>query len=288
MSEIKKAVIPAAGLGIRFLPATKSQPKEMLPIVDKPVIHFVVEELVNSGIDDIIIITGRGKRALEDYFDFMPELENHLKNSGQSGLLKSIDDILNNSSIHFIRQREPKGLGDAILLAEKHIGNEPFVVALGDDIVISQEPATKQVIDAFNKYNSPIIGVEEVPEKLISSYGVVDGTKIDECTFQIKGLIEKPSIQQAPSNMGVIGRYVLSPTIFECLKQTKPGHKGEIQLTDALKILLAKQSMYAYKIKGKRYDIGNKLGFLKATIELALQREDLKDDIKNYLRQILS
>lgn len=287
MSIIKKAVIPAAGLGIRFLPATKSQPKEMLPIVDKPVIHFVVEELVNSGIDDIIIITGRGKRALEDYFDFMPELENHLKNLGQTNLLKSIDDILSNSSVHFIRQREPKGLGDAISLAEKHIGNEPFVVALGDDIVISEEPATKQVVDVFNKYNSSIIGVEEVPEQFISSYGVVDGSKIDDSTFQIKDLIEKPTMQQAPSNMGIIGRYVLTPDIFDCLKTTKPGHKGEIQLTDALKTLLTKQSMYAYKINGKRYDIGNKLGYLKAIIEFALQREDL-DDFKSYLKKVLS
>jgi len=287
MTEIKKAVIPAAGMGIRFLPATKSQPKEMLPIVDKPVIHFVVEELVNSGIDDIIIITGRGKRALEDYFDFMPELENHLKNSGQSNLLKSIDDILNNSSIHFIRQREPKGLGDAILLAEKHIGNEPFVVALGDDIVISEEPAAKQVVNAFNKHNASIIGVEEVPEHLVSSYGVVDGSQIDDSTFQIKDLIEKPTVQHAPSNMGIIGRYVLTSDIFDCLKSTKPGHKGEVQLTDALKILLTKQNIYAYKIKGRRYDIGNKLGFLKATIELALQREDL-GEFRAYLKKIFS
>jgi UTP--glucose-1-phosphate uridylyltransferase len=202
-------------------------------------------------------------------------------------LLKSIDDILSNSSIHFIRQREPKGLGDAIMLAEKHIGSEPFVVALGDDIVISEEPAARQVINSFNKHNASIIGVEEVPENLISSYGVVGGNKIDDSTFQIKNLIEKPALQQAPSNMGIIGRYVLTPDIFDCLKATNPGHKGEIQLTDALKILLTKQNMFAYKIKGKRYDIGNKLGFLKATIELALQREDLKDDVRNYLKQIL-
>jgi len=288
MTEIKKAVIPAAGLGIRFLPVTKAQPKEMLPIVDKPVIHFVVEELVKSGIDDIIIITGRGKRALEDYFDFAPELENYLKNFDQSNLLKSVEEILNNSNIHFIRQREPKGLGDAILCAEKHIGNEPFVVALGDDIVVSQEPATKQLANVFNKHNSSIIGVEEVPKQSVSSYGVISGSKVDENVFSVKDLIEKPSIHEAPSNMGIIGRYILTSGIFDCLKQTRPGHKEEIQLTDALKLLLKNQNIFAYKIQGKRYDIGNKLGYLRAIIDFALQREDLRDDIKNYLKEILS
>ena len=288
MTEIKKAVIPAAGMGIRFLPVTKSQPKEMLPIVDKPVIHFVVEELVKSGISDILIITGRGKRAIEDYFDFSPELETYLKNSGQLHLLKSVEEILNNANIHFIRQKEPKGLGDAILCAEQHIGNEPFVVALGDDIVVSEEPASKQIIDAFKKYNSPIIGVEEVPKEFLSSYGVVDVDKIDDKFFSVKDLVEKPKENEAPSNMGIIGRYVLTPEIFNSLKQTLPGIKNEVQLTDALKSLLKTQNIFAYKLQGKRYDIGNKLGFLKATIELALQREDLKDDIRNYLKQILS
>ncbi len=286
--EIKKAVIPAAGLGIRFLPVTKSQPKEMLPIVDKPVIHFVVEELVNSGINDIIIITGRGKRAIEDYFDFTPELENYLKNSGQSHLLKSVDDILNRASIHFIRQKEPKGLGDAILCAEKHIGNEPFVVALGDDIVVSKQPAAKQVIDIFNKYNSSVIGVEEVPKEFISSYGVINGNKIDDNVFQVKDLVEKPKADEAPSNMGIVGRYVLTPEIFSALKQTVPGHKNEIQLTDALKSMLKTQNVFAYKLEGKRYDVGSKLGYLKATIEIALQRDDLKSDVRVYLESSLS
>lgn len=288
METIRKAVIPAAGLGIRFLPATKSQPKEMLPIVDKPVIHFVVEELVKSGIDDIIIITGRGKRALEDYFDFAPELENYLRNFNQSNLLKPVEEILNNSSIHFIRQPEPKGLGDAILHAEKHIGSEPFVVALGDDIIFSEHPATRQIIDVFNKYNSSVIGVEEVPEESVSSYGIINCTEVGNNVFAVRDLIEKPDVQQAPSNMGIIGRYGMIPEIFDCLKQTAPGHKKEIQLTDALRILLKSQNIHAYKIQGKRYDIGSKLGYLKATIELALQREDLKDDIKNYLKEILS
>ena len=286
MVEVKKAVIPAAGMGTRFLPVTKSQPKEMLPIVDKPVIHFVVEELVNSGIDDIIIITGRGKRAIEDYFDFTPELDTYLKNSGQSHLLDSVTEMLNKASIHFIRQKEPKGLGDAILRAEKHIGNDPFVVALGDDIVVSKEPASKQIINAFNKYNSPIIGVEEVPKELLSSYGIVDVDKIDESVFAIKNLVEKPEINAAPSNLGVIGRYVLTPDIFYSLKHTAPGIKNEVQLTDALKSLLTNQKIFAYKLQGKRYDVGSKLGYLKATIEIALQRDDLKDEVKNYLEKL--
>ena len=286
--EIKKAVIPAAGMGIRFLPVTKSQPKEMLPIVDKPVIHFVVEELVKSGINDIIIITGRGKRAIEDYFDFTPELENYLKNSGQSDLLKSVEEILSKASIHFIRQKEPKGLGDAILCAEKHIGNYPFVVALGDDIIVSEEPAAKQVIESFNKYNLPVIGVQEIPNEFLSSYGLIDADKISENTFSVKNLVEKPKENEAPSNMAAIGRYVLTPEIFNCLKQTQPGHKNEIQLTDALKLLLKEQKINAHKIVGKRYDVGSKLGYLKATIELALQRDDLKEDIKEYLKNLLS
>lgn len=286
--SIRKAVIPAAGLGIRFLPATKSQPKEMLPIVDKPIIHFVVEELVKSGIDDIVIITGRGKRAIEDYFDFSPELEGHLKNSEKLDLIKSVEEILNKASIHYIRQREPKGLGDAVLCAEKHIGNEPFVVALGDDIIISQEPFTKQLISIFNKERSPIIGVEEVPSESIPFYGIVDGDKISDNLFKIKDLIEKPQIHEAPSNMGIIGRYILTPEIFECLKQTAPDHTNEIQLTDALKILLKKQSIYACKLDGRRYDVGNKAGYLKAIIEFALQREDLKNVVQKYLKELSS
>jgi len=284
--EIKKAVIPAAGLGIRFLPATKSQPKEMLPIIDKPIIHFVVEELVKSGIDDITIITGRGKRALEDYFDYTPELENHLRQSGQLDLLKSVEEILNNTSIHFIRQREPKGLGDAILYAEKHIGNEPFVVALGDTIVFSETPLTKQLIDTFYKYNTSILAVEEIPNEEISSYGVIDGDMINDDIFVVKDLVEKPKPHEAPSNICMIGRYILTPDIFDCLKQTKPGHKNEIQLTDALKILLEKQNIHALKIKGKWYDIGDKSDYLMAIVESALQREDL-NDFKTRLKKIL-
>lgn len=284
--KIKKAVIPAAGLGTRFLPATKSQPKEMLPIIDKPIIHFVMEELVKSGIDDITIITGRGKRALEDYFDYTPELEKHLEQSGQLDLLKSVEEILNNTSIHFIRQREPKGLGDAILYAEKHIGNEPFVVALGDTIVFSQTPLTKQLIDTFYKYNSSILAVEEIPNEKVSSYGVIDGDIINDDIFAVKDLVEKPKPHEAPSNICMIGRYILTPDIFDCLKQTKPGHKNEIQLTDALKILLEKQNIHALKIKGKWFDIGDKSDYLMAIVESALQREDL-NDFKTRLKKIL-
>jgi len=285
---IRKAVIPAAGLGIRFLPATKSQPKEMLPIVDKPIIHFVMDELVKSGIDDIIIITGRGKRAIEDYFDFSPELEGYLKNSDKLNLLKSVEEILNKVSIHYIRQREPKGLGDAILCVEKHIGNEPFLVALGDDIIVSQEPAAKQLITIFDKEKSSVIGVEEVQMESTPFYGIIDGSKISDNLFKVKDLVEKPQAHEAPSNIGIIGRYILTPEIFDSLKQTNPGYGKEIQLTDALKILLKQQSIYAYKVEGKRYDVGNKSGYLKAIIEFALQREDLRDIVQKCLKELLS
>jgi len=284
--EVKKAVIPAAGLGTRFLPATKSMPKEMLPIIDKPVIQFVIEEALEAGIEDIIIITGRGKRAIEDYFDYTPELEFHLQKNGKRELLNSIRDISNLVDIHYIRQKEPLGLGHAVLKAEKHIGNEPFAVLLGDDIVINSN-ATKQLINIFEKTNSSVIGVEEVPKEKISKYGIINFENVNGL-LKIRDLVEKPSLEKAPSNLGIIGRYILTPEIFDCLKRTEPGYGGEIQLTDALKLLLEKQKIYAKIIKGKRYDIGDKLGYIKATIDFSLMKKDLKNEVVEYLKNIIA
>ena len=282
---IRKAVIPAAGFGTRFLPATKSMPKEMLPIIDKPVIHFVVEEAIEAGIDDIIIITGRGKRAIEDYFDSNPELEFHLQKNGKKEELKGVRDISGLADVHFIRQKEPLGLGHAILKAEKHIGNEPFAVLLGDDIIVDKN-GISQLIGNFEKTARSVIGAEEVPLEKISRYGVLDVEKVRDLLF-VKNLVEKPKKENAPSNLGIIGRYVLTPEIFDCIKRTEPGHGSEIQLTDALKLLLQKQKIYAKRIEGKRYDIGDKVNYVRATLDFALKREELKDDIKNYLKKLI-
>lgn len=282
--KIKKAVIPAAGLGTRFLPATKSMPKEMLPIIDRPVIHYVIEEAINSGIEDIIIITGRGKRAIEDYFDSAPELENYLQKNGKNERLKEIKDISSLVDLHYIRQKEPKGLGHAILKAEKHIGNEPFAVLLGDDIIVD-ELGIKQLMDTFEKVDSSVIGVEEVPWEKVSKYGILDFERINEL-LKVKDLVEKPTRKKAPSNLGIIGRYVLTPKIFDYIRKTEPGHGGEIQLTDALRILLQKQKIYAKEIEGKRYDIGDKFNYVRASIDFALRREDLKDSILEHLKSL--
>ncbi len=280
---IGKAVIPAAGLGTRFLPATKSMPKEMLPIIDKPVIQFVVEEAIASGIDDIIIITGRGKRAIEDYFDTSPEIEHHLFQNKKYGLLRKVKEISSLADIHYIRQKEPLGLGDAILKAEKHIGNEPFAVLLGDDIIANEKSAIKQLVECYESVNCSVIGVEEVPFEKVSKYGIVE-VEQQENLFLVKNLIEKPEKEKAPSNLAVIGRYVLTPEIFDCIKEVKPGYNGEIQLTDALKLLLERQEIYAKKIEGRRYDIGDKLSYVQAIIDFSLEREDLKSEIGRYLR----
>ena len=282
---IKKAIIPAAGLGTRFLPVTKSMPKEMLPIIDKPIIQFVVEEAVASGIDDILIITGRGKRAIEDYFDTSPELESHLLKNGKDELLKEVRDISSMVDIHYIRQKEPKGLGDAVLKAEKHVGNEPFAVLLGDDIIKAEIPCIKQLTNLFGRYNKSIIAVEEVPKEKVSSYGIIKGREIDEFIYRIEEIIEKPSIEEAPSNIGTVGRYVLTPAIFDCIKETKPGSGNEIQLTDAIKLLMEKEEVFAYSFKGKRYDAGDKTGYVKAIIDVALEKEDLKVEIVRYLQE---
>jgi len=280
---IKKAVIPAAGLGIRFLPATKSVPKEMLPIIDRPVIHFVVREAIAAGIDDLVIITGRGKRAIEDYFDASPELESHLLKNRNYDLLKEMRDISSLAEIHYIRQKDPLGLGDAVLKAEKHVGNEPFAVLLGDDIIVNEKPAIKQLIKCHETVNSSVIGIQEVPSEMFSKYGIVEVDK-QEDLFLVKDLIEKPEKEKAPSNLAIIGRYILTPEIFACIKRVKPDYKGEIQLTDALKLLLGSQKIYARKIKGKRYDVGDKLSYVKTIIDFSLEREDLKNGVRDYLR----
>jgi len=282
-----KAVIPAAGLGTRFLPATKAQPKEMLPLVDRPAIHFVVKEAVDSGIDDILIITGRGKRAIEDYFDHSVELENILKEKGDRKNLAEIEEISNMANIHYIRQKEARGLGHAVLCAEKHVGDEPFVVMLGDDIVFSKVPCTKQCVDLYNKHKASIIAVEHVPRHMISSYGIVDGKKVSDNLVLVKDLVEKPTPERAPSDLGILGRYVLNPEIFKLLKETKPGKNNEIQLTDALKKLASIQNMYAYIIQGKRYDLGNKIDYMKASIDYALSQHEIGPELMKYLKTVV-
>ena len=285
--RIRKAVIPAAGLGTRMLPITKSMPKEMLPIVDKPVIHYVVEEAVKAGIDDILIITGKGKRAIEDYFDRSFELEFYLREKGKLEELKQIEEIGEMVDIYYVRQKKPLGLGDAILHAEKHVNGGPFAVLLGDDIIVSQKPAIKQLIDVAEKRKAPVIGVESVPRELVNKYGIVDGEPIEEGLYIVRHLVEKPSIQEAPSNVAIIGRYILTPEIFDALRETPPGRGGEIQLTDALQILLPSQEIFAKEIKGERYDVGSKLGFVIANLKLSLQRGEMRNEMLGFLKSIL-
>jgi len=280
---IKKAVIPAAGLGTRFLPATKVQPKEMLPIVDKPVIQFVVEEAIASGIDDIIIITGRGKRTIEDYFDSSPELENHLAKNGKYAQLEEIRKISTLVDIHYIRQKEPKGLGDAVLKAEKHIGSDAFAVLLGDDIIKSPVPCTKQLRILYERYENPILAVERVPQEKTSSYGIIKGEQVNHSLYRLSDLIEKPTPQEAPSYLGIVGRYLMTPDLFDCIKQVSRTTGGELQLTDAIRLLLNERDVYAYEIEGMRYDTGDKTGYIKAFIDFALERDDLSDEIRQYL-----
>jgi len=286
---IKKAVIPAAGLGTRFLPATKSMPKEMLPIIDKPIIQFVVEEAIASGIDDIIIITGRGKRAIEDYFDTSPELENHLVKNEKYELLREIKDIASLAEIHYIRQKEPNGLGDAVLKAEKHIGAEPFAVLLGDDIIKAKVPCIKQLMTLFDEYNQhAVIAVEEVSAEKISDYGILKGREIADSIYRVEDIIEKPSLDEAPSNIGAVGRYILTPKIFECIRKTGQGKGNEIQLTDAIRLLKSEEAVYGYAFEGTRYDAGDKAGYVKAIIDSALVRADLKEETGRYLQKIVA
>lgn len=283
MNKIRKAVIPAAGLGTRFLPATKAQPKEMLPIVDKPTIQYIIEEAVASGIEEILIITGRNKRSIEDHFDKSVELELQLENHNKMELLKTVKDISNLANIHFIRQKEPKGLGHAIHCAKSFIGDEPFAVMLGDDVVDAEVPCLKQLMNCYEEYNTSILGVQQVEKSQVSKYGIIKNLNIEKCVYKVKDLIEKPSVKEAPSNIAILGRYILMPDIFDVLEKTKPGKGDEIQLTDALKNLLAHQVIYAYEFEGRRYDVGDKFGYLQATVGMALKRDDLRDPFMNYL-----
>lgn len=285
--KIRKAVIPAAGLGTRFLPATKAQPKEMLPIIDKPTIQYIIEEAVESGIEEILIITGRNKRSIEDHFDKSVELELDLEQKNKTGLLRLVQDISNLVNIYFIRQKEPKGLGHAISCAKSFVGNEPFAVMLGDDVVDSSTPCLRQLIDCFSEYKTSVLGVQRVAQSEVSKYGIVRELKIEDRVCKVKDLIEKPSIEEAPSNIAILGRYILMPEIFDILVNTKPGKGGEIQLTDALKALLSEQAIYAYEFQGRRYDVGDKLGYLQATVEMALKREDLRKSFMKYLVNII-
>lgn len=290
MKKVTKAVIPAAGLGTRVLPATKAQPKEMLVIVDKPSLQYIVEELVQSGITDIVIVTGRNKNSIEDHFDFSYELENTLEKDGKFELLKKVDEISSMANIYYVRQNHPLGLGHAILKAKSFIGEDPFVIALGDDIVYNPEsPVAKQLIEVYEKYGANVIGVQEVEKKDVSKYGIVKPSKIlDEDTVEMVDFIEKPNTEEAPSNLACLGRYLLSGDIFKYLEETEPGKGGEIQLTDAiLKMLNDNGKVVAYNFKGKRYDIGNKFGLLKANIEFGLRNEETKEELLNYLKNEL-
>lgn len=285
MKKITKAIIPAAGLGTRFLPATKAMPKEMLPIVDKPTIQYIVEEAVASGIKDIIIVTGKGKRAIEDHFDYAPELEQNLLEKGKVELLNKVQYSSKLANIHYIRQKEPKGLGHAVWCARKFIGDEPFAVLLGDDIVQSETPCLKQLINQFEETNNSIIGVQSVPKEETNRYGIIDPAFQDGRLYQVENFVEKPALGTAPSNLAIMGRYILTPEIFSMLDQQEAGAGGEIQLTDAIQQLNQTQQVFAYDFEGKRYDVGEKLGFVKTTIEFALQNEEIKDDLLEFLEQ---
>ncbi len=288
--QVKKAIIPAAGLGTRFLPATKAQPKEMLPIVDKPTIQYIIEEAIESGIEDIIVVTGRGKRAIEDHFDKSFELEETLEKKNKMQLLEEVQAISSMTNIHYIRQKEPNGLGHAIWCARKFVGNEPFAVLLGDDIVQSNTPCLKQLIDVYDRYHSSVVGVQTVPDQDVSKYGIVapKGAEIEPKVIHAETLVEKPSKEEAPSNYAIMGRYVLRPEIFDILENLPPGAGNEIQLTDAIKVLNQQQVVLAYNFDGVRYDVGDKFGFIKATIDFALQREDLSEDVSDYLKEVIS
>ncbi|MBS3969778.1 MAG: UTP--glucose-1-phosphate uridylyltransferase GalU [Clostridia bacterium] len=285
--QVRKAIIPAAGLGTRFLPATKAQPKEMLPIVDKPTIQYIIEEAVSSGIEDILIITGRGKRAIEDHFDKSYELEEELLKHAKHDLLEIVQGVANLADIHYVRQKEALGLGHAIHCARKFIGNEPFAVLLGDDIVSSDKPCLMQMIEIYERVGTSVIGIQVVPDEDLNKYGIIKAKGIEDRLYKIEDLVEKPNKENAPSNLAIMGRYIIDPEIFDILDHTTPGAGGEIQLTDALKVLNTRQQIYGYIFKGKRYDVGDKLGYLQATVEFALQREDLREDFKKYLLNLV-
>ncbi|KGJ50173.1 UTP--glucose-1-phosphate uridylyltransferase [Clostridium sp. NCR] len=285
--RVRKAIIPAAGLGTRFLPATKSQPKEMLPIVDKPTLQYIIEEAVNSGIEEILVVTGRNKKSIEDHFDRSVELELELEQKGKTAMLEMVKEISNMVDIHFIRQKEPKGLGHAIHCAKSFVGDEPFAVLLGDDIVDNEVPCLSQLINTYNEYNTSILGVQEVEKENTDKYGILDVKNIEDRVYKVNDMVEKPKVEDAPSNIAILGRYIITPAIFEILGNQKPGKGGEIQLTDALKTLGKNEAIYAYNFEGRRYDVGDKLGFLEATIDFALKRDNLKDELMDYMKNII-
>ncbi len=287
MNKVKKAIIPAAGFGTRFLPATKAQPKEMLPIVDKPIIQYIIEEAIASGIEEILIITGKSKRSIEDHFDRSFELEYDLKEKGKDDLLAIVEEISALADIHYIRQKEQLGLGHAVRCAKTFVGNDPFAVLLGDDIVKTEgKPCLKQLIDVYEENGKSVLGVQKVDKSQVDKYGIVYGENIKGRLYKVNDLVEKPAVDEAKSNIAILGRYVLSPEIFESIENTKPGKGGEIQLTDALIDLCRKQEMFAYVFEGKRYDAGDKLGYLKATVEFALEKDEVKDEFRAYLKDL--
>ena len=286
MMNVRKAIIPAAGLGTRFLPATKAQPKEMLPIVDKPTIQYIIEEAVEAGIQDIIVVTGRNKRSIEDHFDRSIDLELELEKSGKQEMLDMVRDISDMANIHYIRQKEPRGLGHAILAAQHFIGDEPFAVLLGDDVVVSRQPCLGQMLDVFKEYQTSILGVQTVAHEVVDKYGIIAGKQVDERVYKVNDMVEKPAPEEAPSNVAVLGRYIITPEIFRFLETQDAGKGGEIQLTDALKRLAKEQAMYAYDFKGHRYDVGSKVGFIQANIEFALRREELRAEMEAYLQKL--
>lgn len=285
--KVKKAVIPAAGFGTRFLPATKSTPKEMLTIVDRPAIHYNVEELIEAGIEDILIIIGRNKEEIANYFDRSPELELFLKENGKEELYDLTERISNMANIHYVRQKDARGLGHAVLCAKTFVGNEPFALLLGDDLVYSSKPCIQQLAEMYEQYESTIIGVQAVDKNQVNKYGIIDGMKVGDSLYEVKDLVEKPNVEEAPSNIAIIGRYILTPDIFEMIENTEPGKGNEIQLTDALKKLNEQKEIYAYEFEGKRYDTGDKLGYLIATVEYALRNEELSEDFRDYLKKLL-
>jgi len=285
--KVRKAIFPVAGLGTRFLPATKSSPKEMLSLIDKPLVQYVVEEAVAAGIEQIIFVTGRSKRAIEDHFDSSPELENHLEQKGRDETLQEVRDISDMVDIFYVRQKKALGLGHAILCARDFIGNEPFAVLLGDDIIDAPVPCLKQLLEVYEQYQGSVLALEQVPHQQISSYGCVAVNRITERVVEVTDMVEKPSPEEAPSDLAIIGRYLLTPAIFPILEQQQPGRGGEIQLTDAIKRLSRKETVYGCLFEGQRHDCGDKLGFLKATVDLALKRDEFKDEFAAYLRQRL-
>jgi UTP--glucose-1-phosphate uridylyltransferase len=283
---VRKAVIPAAGFGTRFLPATKSQPKEMLPVVDKPTIQYVVEEAVRSGVRDILMVIGKAKRAIEEHFDRSFELERELEEKGRLHELKTIRAISNMANIHFVWQKELRGLGDAVLHAQEHVGKEPFVVLLGDTIVESRVPVTRQLIEVYNRYQEPVVALEEVEMSKVSRYGVINGKQIDDGQYLISDFVEKPAPSKAPSNLAIAGRYVFTAEVFDHLRRTKPGKNGEIQLTDAMRLMAAKRAMYGLRFEGRRHDIGNKVDFIKTNILFGLEREDMREELSRFIKGI--